>query len=387
MTFYQFGRSHGNFEAGIENALTFLLTAPKFLFRTESDPPNLPPGGIYQVSDTDLASRLSFFLWSSIPDDDLLNLASQGKLKDPAILDQQVKRMLADRKSNALVRNFAGQWLFLRNLQSSHPDGHEFPNFDDNLRQSFRRETELFFESIMRENRSVLDLLNANYTFVNERLARHYGIPNIYGTRFRRVTLTDQTRMGLLGQGSILTVTSYPNRTSPVLRGKWILENILGTPPPPPPPNVPPLKENDDNAKPRSVRELMEEHRKSPACAGCHAVMDPLGFSLENFDGIGEWRTKDQSGPIDASGQLADGTKVEGPVTLRQALLEHPEQFVGTVTEKLLTYALGRGLEFYDMGVVRGIVREAARNDYKFSSLIMGIVKSTPFQMRKVQEW
>ena len=387
MTFYQFGRSHGNFEAGIENALTFLLTAPKFLFRTESDPPNLPPGGIYQVSDTDLASRLSFFLWSSIPDDELLNLASQGKLKDPAILDQQVKRMLADRKSNALVRNFAGQWLFLRNLQSSHPDGHEFPNFDDNLRQSFRRETELFFESIMRENRSVLDLLNANYTFVNERLARHYGIPNIYGTRFRRVTLTDQTRMGLLGQGSILTVTSYPNRTSPVLRGKWILENILGTPPPPPPPNVPPLKENDDNAKPRSVRELMEEHRKSPACAGCHAVMDPLGFSLENFDGIGEWRTKDQSGPIDASGQLADGTKVEGPVTLRQALLKHPEQFVGTVTEKLLTYALGRGLEFYDMRVVRGIVREAAPNDYKFSSLIMGIVRSTPFQMRKVQEW
>jgi len=387
MTFYQFGRSHGNFEAGIENALTFLLTAPKFLFRTESDPPNLPPGGIYQVSDTDLASRLSFFLWSSIPDDELLNLASQGKLKDPAILDQQVKRMLADRKSNALVRNFAGQWLFLRNLQSSHPDGHEFPNFDDNLRQSFRRETELFFESIMRENRSVLDLLNANYTFVNGRLARHYGIPNIYGTRFRRVTLTDQTRMGLLGQGSILTVTSYPNRTSPVLRGKWILENILGTPPPPPPPNVPPLKENDDNAKPRSVRELMEEHRKSPACAGCHAVMDPLGFSLENFDGIGEWRTKDQSGPIDASGQLADGTKVEGPVTLRQALLKHPEQFVGTVTEKLLTYALGRGLEFYDMRVVRGIVREAAPNDYKFSSLIMGIVRSTPFQMRKVQEW
>ena len=387
MTFYQFGRSHGNFEAGIENALTFLLTAPKFLFRTESDPPNLPPGGIYQVSDTDLASRLSFFLWSSIPDDELLNLAGQGKLKDPAILDQQVKRMLADRKSNALVRNFAGQWLFLRNLQSSHPDGHEFPNFDDNLRQSFRRETELFFESIMRENRSVLDLLNANYTFVNERLARHYGIPNIYGTRFRRVTLTDQTRMGLLGQGSILTVTSYPNRTSPVLRGKWILENILGTPPPPPPPNVPPLKENDDNAKPRSVRELMEEHRKSPACAGCHAVMDPLGFSLENFDGIGEWRTKDQSGPIDASGQLADGTKVEGPVTLRQALLKHPEQFVGTVTEKLLTYALGRGLEFYDMRVVRGIVREAAPNDYKFSSLIMGIVRSTPFQMRKVQEW
>jgi cytochrome c5 len=386
MSFYQPARKTGNFESGVENGLAFLLTAPKFLFRTELDPVNVPPGGTYRVSDIELASRLSFFLWSSIPDDDLLNVASQGKLKDPAVLDQQVKRMLADRKSDALVRNFAGQWLYLRNLQSSKPDGHEFPNFDDNLRQSFRHETELFFESIIRENRSALDLLNANYTFVNERLARHYGIPNVYGSRFRRVTLTDQNRMGLLGQGSVLTVTSYPNRTSPVLRGKWILENILGTPPPPPPPNVPPLKENDDNSKPRSVRELMEEHRKNPACAGCHAVMDPLGFSLENFDGIGEWRTKDQSGPIDASGQLADGTKVEGPVTLRQAVLKHPEQFVGTITEKLLTYSLGRGLEYYDMPVVRGIVRDAARNDYKFSSLITGIVKSTPFQMRKSQE-
>jgi cytochrome c5 len=386
MSFYQPARKTGNFESGVENGLAFLLTAPKFLFRTELDPVNVPPGGTYRVSDIELASRLSFFLWSSIPDDELLNVASQGKLKDPAVLDQQVKRMLADRKSDALVRNFAGQWLYLRNLQSSKPDGHEFPNFDDNLRQSFRHETELFFESIIRENRSALDLLNANYTFVNERLARHYGIPNVYGSRFRRVTLTDQNRMGLLGQGSVLTVTSYPNRTSPVLRGKWILENILGTPPPPPPPNVPPLKENDDNSKPRSVRELMEEHRKNPACAGCHAVMDPLGFSLENFDGIGEWRTKDQSGPIDASGQLADGTKVEGPVTLRQAVLKHPEQFVGTITEKLLTYSLGRGLEYYDMPVVRGIVRDAARNDYKFSSLITGIVKSTPFQMRKSQE-
>jgi mono/diheme cytochrome c family protein len=386
MSFYQSGRKNGNFEAGIESALSFLLTAPKFLFRTESDPVTVPPSGIYRINDFELASRLSFFLWSSIPDDELLNLAAQGKLKDPAILDQQVKRMVADRKSDSLVRNFAGQWLFLRNLQSTKPDGHEFPEFDDNLRQGFRRETELFFDSIIHENHSVMDLLNANYTFLNERLARHYGIRNIYGSRFRRVTLTDQTRMGLLGQGSILTVTSYPNRTSPVLRGKWILENILGTPPPPPPPNVPPLKENDENSKPRSVRELMEEHRKSPACAGCHAVMDPLGFSLENFDGIGGWRVKDHSGPIDASGQLADGTKVEGPVTLRQALLKHPEQFAGTVTEKLLTYALGRGLEFYDMPVVRGIVRDAARNDYKFSSLITGIVKSTPFQMRRAQD-
>jgi hypothetical protein len=384
--FYQSSRKNGNFEAGIQNALAFILTAPKFLFRTELDPPAAASGSIHRISNLELASRLSFFLWSSIPDDELLNLASQGKLKDPAVLDQQVKRMLTDPKSTALVRNFAGQWLFLRNLQSAKPDGHEYPSFDDNLRQSFRRETEMLFESIIRENRSILDILNANYTFVNERLAKHYGIPNIYGTQFRRVTLKDQTRMGLLGQGSVLTVTSYPNRTSPVLRGKWILENILGTPPPPPPPNVPPLKENEDGAKPRSVRELMEEHRKSPACAGCHAVMDPLGFSLENFDGIGEWRSKDQSGPIDASGQLADGTKVEGPVTLRQALMKHPEQFVGTVTEKLLTYALGRGLEFYDMPVVRGIVHDASPNDYKFSSLIAGVVKSTPFQMRKVQQ-
>jgi Protein of unknown function (DUF1592)/Protein of unknown function (DUF1588)/Protein of unknown function (DUF1587)/Protein of unknown function (DUF1585)/Protein of unknown function (DUF1595) len=385
MKFYDSGRKNGNFEGGIENALAFILTAPKFLFRTESDPPNAVAGGVYRVNDVELASRLSFFLWSSIPDDELLNVAAQGKLKDPAVLDQQVKRMLADPKSQALTRNFAGQWLFLRNLQSAKPDGHEYPEFDDNLRQGFRHETELFFESVLRENRSVLDLLNANYTFVNERLAKHYGIPNVYGTQFRRVTLTDQTRMGLLGQGSVLTVTSYPNRTSPVLRGKWILENILGTPPPPPPPNVPPLKENEEGAKPKSVRELMEEHRKNPACAGCHAVMDPLGFSLENFDGIGEWRTKDQSGPIDASGQLADGTKVEGPVTLRQALMKHPEQFVGTVTEKMMTYALGRGLDYYDMPVVRGIVHDTARNDYKLSSLIMDIVKSAPFQTRKSQ--
>jgi len=385
MKFYESGRKNGNFEGGIENGLAFILTAPKFLFRTESDPPNAIAGGVYRVNDVELASRLSFFLWSTIPDDELLNVAAQGKLKDPAVLDQQVKRMLADPKSQALTRNFAGQWLFLRNLQSAKPDGHEYPEFDDNLRQAFHRETELFFESILRENRSALDLLTANYTFVNERLAKHYGIPNVYGTQFRRVTLTDQTRMGLLGQGSILTVTSYPNRTSPVLRGKWILENILGTPPPPPPPNVPPLKENEEGAKPKSVRELMEEHRKNPACAGCHAVMDPLGFSLENFDGVGGWRTKDQSGPIDASGQLADGTKVEGPVTLRQALMKHPEQFAGTVTEKMMTYALGRGLEYYDMPVVRGIVHDAARNDYKLSSIIVDIVKSTPFQTRKSQ--
>jgi len=383
MSFYESGRKKGGFDAGIQNALQLILTTPKFLFRSEPDPANLAIGGTYKLGDYELASRLSFFLWSSIPDEDLLNAAAQGKLKDPIALDAQVKRMLADKRAQALVTNFAGQWLFLRNLQSARPDGETFPNFDDNLRQAFRRESELFFESIMRENRSVLDLLNANYTFVNERLARHYGIPNVYGSHFRRVTLNDDNRRGLLGQGSILTVTSYPNRTSPVLRGKWILENILGTPPPAPPANVPPLKENEEGSKnPRSVRELVEEHRRSPACSGCHSVMDPLGFSLENFDATGEWRNKDTSGPIDVSGQLADGTKVNGPVSLRQAIMKHPDQFAGTVTEKLLTYALGRGLEFYDMPVVRGIVRDAARDDYRFASLITGIVKSTPFQMK-----
>jgi hypothetical protein len=287
-----------------------------------------------------------------------------------------------------LVKNFAGQWLLLRNLQSVQPDPNEFPNFDDNLRQAFRRETEMFFESMMREDRSVLDLINADYTFLNERLAKHYGIPGVYGTQFRRVKLTgalgDQRR-GLLGQGSILTVTSEANRTSPVKRGKFILEAIMGTPPPAPPPNVPPLKENE-GAQAQSVRARLEEHRRSPACAGCHAVMDPLGFSLENFDAVGEWRTKEPGGAVDPSGQLADGTKVDGPVALRQAILKHPEQFVRTLTEKMLTYGLGRGLEYYDMPVVREIAREASRTDYKFSSVVLGIVRSTPFQMRRVQE-
>ena len=294
--------------------------------------------------------------------------------------------MLADPRSRALTDNFAAQWLFLRNLQSFQPDQATFPNFDDNLRQSFRRETELFFESIMREDRSVLDLVDADYTFVNERLARHYGIPNIYGTRFRRVALADENRRGLLGQGSILAVTSYPNRTSPVLRGKWILENILGTPPPSPPPDVPPLKENGENGKVLSGRELLEEHRKNPACATCHKVMDPLGFSLENFDAIGEWRTKEAAGTVDPSGQLADGTPVGGPVALRAALLKHPEQFVRTITEKLLTYGLGRGLEYYDMPVVRAIARDAAGQRSRFSSIVLGIVKSPSFQLKKAQD-
>jgi cytochrome c5 len=385
MGFYEVARKKGGFEAGVQNALRVMLATPKFLFRAEPDPANVTPGQIYKIDDVSLASRLSFFLWSSIPDDDLLAAAEQGKLKDPAVLNAQIKRMLADRKSQALTKNFAGQWLFLRNLQSSRPDNKTFPDFDDNLRQAFRKETELFFDSIMREDHNVVDLLTADYTFVNERLAKHYRIPNIYGTHFRRVKLADETRRGLLGHGSVLTVTSYPNRTSPVLRGKWILENIMGTPPPPPPSTVPPFPENEEGAKPRPIREILEEHRRNPACATCHAVMDPLGFSLENFDATGEWRKKDKSGPIDPSGVLADGTKVDGPVALRQALLKHPERFVDTMTEKLMTYALGRGLEFYDMPVVRGIVREAAKQDYKFSALVFNIVKSAPFQMKKAQ--
>jgi mono/diheme cytochrome c family protein len=385
LSFFQEGRNRGNFDAGIENALQLILTSPKFLFRIEPDPAHVPPGSVYRAGDLELASRLAFFLWSSLPDDQLLDVAAKGRLKDPVVFDQQVTRMLKDRRSESLVTNFASQWLFLRNLQSASPDGEQFPNFDDNLRQAFRRETELFLESIIREDRSVLDLLNANYTFVNERLAKHYGIANIYGSNFRRVTLKDENRFGLLGQGSILTVTSYPNRTSVVLRGKWILENLLGTPPPAPPPNTPTLNENSDNGKPLSMRQLMEQHRANPACASCHRVMDPLGFSLENFDAVGAWRSKEAAGPIDASGQLADGSKVNGPADLRKAVLRRPEQFVGTMTEKLLTYALGRGLEYYDMPAVRGIVRDAGKSNYRFSALVMAIVKSTPFQMKQAQ--
>jgi mono/diheme cytochrome c family protein len=386
MDFYQAGRKQGTFDSGIESALRLILASPKFLFRDEPDPPNVASGAIYAVSDLELASRLSFFLWSSIPDDELLNAAVEGKLKDPAVLERQVRRLLGDARSDALVKNFAAQWLFLRNLQSFVADQQEFPNFDENLRQSFRRETELFFQSIIREDRSVIDLIDANYTFVNERLAHHYGIPNIYGTRFRRVTLADENRRGLLGQGSVLTVTSYPNRTSPVLRGKWILDNLLGTPPPAPPPNVPDLKDAHEGGKVLSVRERMEEHRANSACATCHRVMDPLGFSLENFDATGQWRTKEEAGPVDASGRLADGTEVNGPVALRQALLKHPETFARTMTEKLLTYSLGRGLEYYDVPVVRAIARDAAASNYRFSSLVMGIVKSTPFRMKRAYE-
>jgi hypothetical protein len=385
MEMYAAGRKKGSFDAGIEQGLRLVLANPKFIFRSESDPGVRDANGLERISDLELASRLSFFLWSSIPDDDLLNAAIAGRLHQPAVLEQQVKRMLKDAKSQALVDNFAGQWLMLRNLKSHFPNGPDFPDWDDNLRQAFRTETEMFFASVMQEDRRLLDLLDANYTFVNERLAHHYGIPDIYGSQFRRVQLPASLdyRRGLLGQGSVLTITSYPNRTSVVLRGKWILENILGTPPPAPPPNVPALKENDEGGEATSLRARMENHRRSPQCASCHRVIDPLGFALENFDGVGEWRVKEPGGAIDASGQLADGSKVNGPVALRTALLKHPEQFVRTFTEKMLTYALGRGVEYYDMPLVRQIAREAAKQDYRFSSVIFGIVKSAPFTMKR----
>jgi len=336
----------------------------------------------YRIDDFELASRLSFFLWSSIPDDELLRLASEGKLKNPDVFERQVRRMLADPKSQALVSNFAGQWLQLRNLRNVQPNSDLFPDFDDNLRQSFSRETELLFESIVQEDRSVVDLLTADYTFVNERLARHYGIPDIYGSRFRRVSIKDDARRGLLGQGSILALTSHAERTSPVVRGKWILENILGTPVPPPPPDVPPLKGNQEGQKPRTMREQMAEHRANPVCASCHKTMDSIGFAMENFDAVGAWRTRDSGLPIDATGELADGAKVDGVVTLRNALVSRPDVFAGTLTRKLLIYALGRGLDYRDMPAVRAILRDAARRDYRFSAVILGVVESTPFQMR-----
>jgi hypothetical protein len=380
---YQEGRRHGGFDDAIEWVLERVLVSPDFLFRIERDPATAKPGVAYRVSDVELASRLSFFLWSSVPDDELLGLAERGKLKDPGVLDRQVRRMLADERSSALVTNFAGQWLYLRNMRGHAPNPDLFVDFDDNLREAFQRETELFFDSQVHEDRSVLDLLRANYTFVNERLARHYGIAGVYGSHFRRVTLSDDRRAGLLGQGSILTVTSYAHRTSPVKRGQWLLENLLGAPPPPPPANVPALKENNEGGTPTSVRERLERHRTDAVCATCHARMDPLGFALENFDAIGRWRTIDETGkPIDASGVLPDGTKFEGPVEFRAALVARGEEFVTTLTEKLLTYAIGRGLEFYDMPAVREIVRGSTPADYHWSSLILGIVDSVPFRMR-----
>ena len=379
---YQRARAEDGFEAGIEMAISAVLVSPEFLFRVEQDPSGIPPNSVYRISDLDLASRLSFFLWSSIPDDELLDVVAAGTLHEPAVLERQVRRMLADARSRALVTNFASQWLRLRNLAAISPDMRLFPDFDDNLRQAFRQETELFFESILREDRSAIDLLHANYTFVNERLAKHYGIPHVYGSRFRRVTLDgDRMRGGLLRHASILTVTSYATRTSPVIRGKFVLENILGVPPPPPLPDVPALKDNtvDGNL---SVRKRLAEHRSNATCAACHNLMDPVGLSLEKFDAIGRRRTVEGETPIDASGSLPDGSQFADVHGLEQALLKHPEIFVGTLAEKLLTYALGRGVEYYDAPAIREIVRQARPEDFRMSSLILGIVKSTPFQMR-----
>jgi hypothetical protein len=379
--FYEAGRRDGSFESGIQAALQFILASPNFVFRVERDPANVAAGTVYRISDIELASRLSFFLWSSIPDAELLDLATRGRLADPAVREHQVRRMLADPRSHSLVSNFAGQWLQLRNVRTVLPNSEVFPDFDDNLRESFLRETEMLFESVIREDRNVLDLLRADYTFVNERLARHYNMPNIYGSAFRRVPVTDQARRGLLGQGSILAVTSHAERTSPVLRGKWILENLLGTPPPPPPQDVPALEDRSETA--RTVRARMEQHRANPVCASCHKIMDPLGFALENFDAVGAWRTEEEGAPIDSSGQLADGANVEGVVALRKAILRRPELFVSTMTEKMLIFSLGRGIDDHDMPVVRDVIRQAGRQDYRFSSIVLGVVNSAPFLMRK----
>jgi hypothetical protein len=385
MDFYRHGRELGGFDKGIEVALQRILSSPQFVFRFERDPEGRSPDEPYRISDTELASRLAFFLWSSIPDDELLDLASRSRLSRPAVLTQQVQRMLADPRASALTENFAGQWLYLRNLEIKDASTYEFPDFDDNLRNAFRRETEMLFEHIMRNDRSVLELLTADYTFVDERLAKHYGIPGVYGSHFRRVAVTDPRRQGLLGHGSILLVTSQPNRTSPVNRGVWILENILGAHVPAPPPvAIPALEEaaGDVDFESLSVRELMELHRAKPFCEGCHKIMDPVGLAMENFDVIGRWRTMDGDTPIDASGKLVDGTEVDGPVELRAALLKYEHQIVRNMTEKMLTYALGRGLEYYDMPVVRAIAADAAANDYRFSSIVLGIITSEPFRMR-----
>ncbi|MCY4026422.1 MAG: DUF1592 domain-containing protein [Acidobacteria bacterium] len=382
LPFYDAGRAEGGFEAGVETALRRILVDPEFIFRAERDPDGVAPAAAYALSDLELASRLSFFLWSSVPDDELLDVAARGELGDPAELRRQVRRMLADSRSAALVDNFAVQWLLVRNLGAARPTPSEFPDFDDNLRQAFARETTLFVESILRDDRSVVDLLDADYTFVNERLARHYGIPDVYGDRFRRVDVADEHRRGLLGHGSVLTVTSYPNRTSPVLRGKWVLDNILGAPPPPPPPDVPDLEENPVGEV-LPMRERMAHHRRNAICASCHARMDPLGLALENFDANGRWRVAEGENPIDASAELADGTSFAGPAGLRALLLRRPQQFAETVTAKLLTFALGRGLEHYDAPAIRAILRDAEPRRYTFSALIEGIVESVPFRMRR----
>ncbi|MGE0392979.1 MAG: DUF1592 domain-containing protein [Vicinamibacterales bacterium] len=383
MEFYRSGRADGTFDDGIEKGLVRILTDPDFLFRVEKDPAGVKPGTNFRVADLDLASRLSFFLWSSVPDEPLLTLAAAGRLHQPAVLDAQVRRMLADPKASALVSNFFGQWLLVRNIATVRPDAKAFPEFDENLRDAFQQETQLFLESQLAEDRPVTDLISADYTFLNERLARHYGVPHVYGNHFRRVTLpASANRGGILNHGSVLTVTSYADRTSVVLRGKFILENILGTPPPVPPANVPPLENTKVEG---SLRQRMEMHRKNPVCANCHAQLDPMGFAFENFNGIGKWRTEDGRTPIDPSGGLPDGTKFSGPAGFREALLAKQDIFVSTMTAKLLTYALGRGLEPADMPIVRQLIRDTAAAGNRWSSLILNITRSLPFQMRRAE--
>jgi hypothetical protein len=383
LSFYKRERAGGNFDDGIRAALERVLVSPDFLFRIEADPAGAAPGAAYRISDVELASRLSFALWSSIPDDTLLDLAIRGTLHEPAVLQQQAARMFASpRARSSLIGNFFEDWLQTRNVWLLHPDGTKFPWFDDNLRSAFVTETELFLDAQLKEDHSVIDLLTSDETFLNEQLARHYGIRGIYGSHFRRVKLADENRFGLLGKASVLAVTSYTTRTAPTIRGKWLLENILAAPPPAPPPNIPALELSNPDGKPLSVREMLEKHRANAVCASCHASMDPLGLSLENFDAIGQWRTTDAGHAIDASGVLLDGTKVDGPQALRLALVAQKTQFVRAVTEKLLTYALGRGLEYYDAPAVRAIDRAAAAHDYRWSSLMLAIVKSAPFQMR-----
>jgi mono/diheme cytochrome c family protein len=386
LDFYRDGRANANFDTGIQRGLERILAAPSFLFRVESEPVNAAPGSVYRLGDLDLASRISFFLWSSIPDDELLNAAIAGKLKQPAVLEHQVRRMLADPRSKALVDNFVDQWLQMGKLAGLVPDSDAFPEFDENLREAMHQETTEFVSAQLREDRSALDLLTADYSYLNERLAKHYGIPNIYGNQFRKVTFTDGVRGGLLGQASVLTVTSYPNRTSVVLRGKWLLANLLGAPPAPPPADVPSLKDAGQDGQPRSLRDRMEQHRKNPACSGCHQRMDPLGFALENFDALGKWRTVADGERINTSASLPDGTHFEGMAGLRKLLLNHKDDYVRTLTEKLLAYGVGRGIEYYDEPAVRQIARESAPADYRWSSLVLGIVRSKPFSMGIVKE-
>ncbi len=396
LNFYQQGRNGdaknpGNFETGIRTAIQAILANPEFVFRFEHVPANAAPGTNYRISDLELASRLSYFLWSTAPDDQLLTLASEGKLRAPGVLEAQVRRMLADPKSEALTENFAVEWLHLNDLKSWNPDLFLYPDFDKSLSDSARHETELLFDSVMREDRDIRDIVNANYTFVDERLARHYGIPDVLGNRFRRVSLTDPNRYGILGDSSVLMLTSVANRTSPVKRGVYVMEVLIGTPPPPPPPNVPPLKENSDErtghvAKPLSVRERMQQHRTNEPCHSCHSMMDPIGFSLENFDPVGVWRTDDSGFKIDPSGKMYDGTPLNGPVSLREAILKHSDSYVTNFTEKLMAYGLGRIIDYHDEPFVRGVVKEAAKDDYRFSSIVLGIVRSVPFEMRRVEQ-